>query len=96
MHGRAQPGGSFAGESNGESYPIVDERAAYFAALWACHAPEELTIAVLQNTALWDHNLNRLPGFAECVAYYLNQLINEGASATLTAFFARMTAAVNF
>lgn len=95
MRGTAQAGGKFAGEANGRFYPIVDERAAYFADLWARLQPTELTATVLHNTALWGHDLSRLPHFAECVTHYLNQLLEEGAAATLAAFFAEKTAAVN-
>ena len=94
MRGTAQPGGGYAGEANGRAYAIVDERAAYFADLWAQHAPEALTPAVLRNAALWGHDLTRLPGFAERVAAYLHQLLAEGAPATLAAFLARPPAAV--
>jgi tagaturonate reductase len=95
MRSTAQPGGGFAGEINGKSYPVVDERAAYFADLWAHHSPEALTTAVLHNAALWGHDLNRLSGFTECMVFYLNQLLKEGASATLTAFFAKRLVAVS-
>lgn len=87
MRGTAQSDGSFAGEAAGRPYPIQDERAAYFADLWAHAEPAELTAAVLRNTSLWGHDLTRLPQFAECVSYYLNQLLTDGAPATLAAFF---------
>ena len=95
MRGTVQENGKFEGEANGQPYLIVDERAAYFADLWARLSPDELTTAVLHNTSLWGHDLTRLPRFAECVAHYLNQLLEEGASATLAAFFAGKSAVVS-
>ena len=83
------------GEVNGQSYLIQDDRAAYFADLWARLSPEELTTAVLHNSALWGTDLTRLPGFAAKVSQYLGQLLEEGAPATLAAFFAKKTALVN-
>ncbi|ALW83966.1 altronate oxidoreductase [Hymenobacter sedentarius] len=83
------------GESNGEPYTIIDDRAGYFADLWARVSPPELTTTVLGNTALWGHDLTRLPGFADCVSQYLTQLMEEGAAATLVAFFTKKSAAVN-
>ena len=80
------------GEANGQSYLVQDDRAGYFAELWARLPPEELTTAVLHNTALWGHDLSLLPGFAIRVSQYLAQLLEEGAPATLAAFFTKKTA----
>ncbi|MDB5233131.1 MAG: altronate oxidoreductase, partial [Hymenobacter sp.] len=84
-----------AGEANGHPYTIIDDRAGYFADLWAKLSPEELTTTVLRNTALWGHDLSRLPGFGERVSQYLSQLLEEGAPATLAAFFTKKTALAN-
>ena len=81
------------GEAHGQPYAIQDDRADYFADLWARLAPAELVPAALHNVALWGADLSRLPGFADCVTRYLNQLLTEGAPATLAAFFARKTVA---
>ena len=80
------------GEANGQPYTIQDDRAGYFADLWARLPPAELAATALRNTVLWGHDLTRLPGFADKVSHYLNQLLEEGASATLAAFFTRKTA----
>jgi tagaturonate reductase len=80
------------GEANGEPYTIQDDRAGYFAELWAKFSPEDLANTALRNTALWGHDLTRLPGFAEKVTQYLHQLLEEGPSATLAAFFIKKTA----
>jgi tagaturonate reductase len=95
MRNTASAPGVGQGEINGEPYAIQDERAAYFAELWSRLSPEELTTTVLRNTALWGQDLSRLPGFADWVTQYLNQLLEEGASATLAAFFTKKPAAVN-
>ena len=83
------------GEVDGQTYTIQDDRAGYFADLWAKSSPEELTSIVLRNTALWGSDLSRLPGFADKVSQYLTQLLEEGASATLAAFFTKKTALAN-
>ncbi|GAB3729863.1 tagaturonate reductase [Hymenobacter agri] len=82
------------GEANGHPYEIQDDRAPYFANLWAHHSPAELVPAALHNAALWGHDLSRLPGFAASVTHYLQQLLGEGSPATLAAFFARKPVAV--
>ncbi|GAC1587440.1 MAG: tagaturonate reductase [Hymenobacter sp.] len=94
MRNTASAPGAGLGEANGQPYAIQDDRAGYFADLWARLPAAELTTTVLGNTALWGHDLTRLPGFAPCVAQYLAQLIEEGASATLAAFFAKKPAVV--
>jgi tagaturonate reductase len=95
MRNTASAPGQGQGEANGEPYTIQDDRAGYFADLWARCSPEELATAALRNTALWGHDLNRLPGFAEAVGKYLAQLLEEGASATLAGFFTKKATAVN-
>jgi tagaturonate reductase len=92
MRNTASAPGVGVGKANGHPYTIQDERAGYFADLWAKLAPEELTTTVLRNTALWGSDLSRLPGFADRVSQYLVQLLEEGAPATLAAFFTKKTA----
>lgn len=82
------------GEANSHSYDVQDDRAAYFADLWARLEPADLVHTTLHNAALWGHDLSRLPGFADSVTRYLTQLLEEGAPATLAAFFARKPVAV--
>jgi tagaturonate reductase len=71
------------GETNGELYPIQDEKASYFAEVWDRLEPAELTRTVLHNQALWGHDLSALPGFAACVTRYLEKLLTQGAHATV-------------
>ncbi len=88
MRGTTQRDGIWYGEHNGKAYPIQDQQAAYFSGLWARLSPDELTQAVLQNSALWGQNLNALPGFGDAVAGFLTRLLEKGVSATLNAQFA--------
>lgn len=85
MRATTRQGDVWYGERKGELYPIYDPQAPYFADVWAHLAPTELTQAVLQNTMLWGQDLSVLPGFADAVATYLNQLLETGALATLNA-----------
>jgi tagaturonate reductase len=87
MRGTTQQGDVWYGERNGELYPINDHQAGYFAHLWARFTPEELTQSVLQNTALWGHDLSQLPGFSDAVATYLTQLLEQGGLATVCTQF---------
>ncbi|MGI4870937.1 MAG: tagaturonate reductase [Janthinobacterium lividum] len=85
MRGTRQEGSTWQGEINGQQYPIQDEQAGYFAGLWQ-HAPAaEVVATVLSNTSLWGTDLTALPGFADCVARFLTQLEQDGATSTLAA-----------
>ena len=95
MRNAASGPGTGRGEANGQPYAIQDERAGYFADLWARLPPEELTGVVLRDPALWGHDLTLLPGFAARVAHYLTQLLAEGAPATLAALLAQPAAATS-
>ncbi|WP_345235119.1 tagaturonate reductase [Hymenobacter saemangeumensis] len=95
MRGTVQADGSVLGEANGQPYKIQDDRAAYFADLWARLSPQELITMVLHNSGLWGFDLLRLPGFAERVGGYLQQLMAEGAADTLAAFFSRKPVLAN-
>ncbi|GAB4032058.1 tagaturonate reductase [Spirosoma gilvum] len=75
------------GEREGVKYPIYDAQAGYFADLWARLSPQELTTTVLQNTALWGHDLSQLPGFADSVSHYLVQMVQNGVLSTVSAQF---------
>ncbi|MBN8820938.1 MULTISPECIES: tagaturonate reductase [unclassified Spirosoma] len=75
------------GEREGVKYPIYDAQAGYFADLWARLSPEELTTTVLQNTALWGHDLTLLAGFADSVSHYLVQMIETGVFSTVSSQF---------
>ncbi|MBF9221799.1 tagaturonate reductase [Hymenobacter ruricola] len=95
MRNTASAPGVGQGEANGEPYTIIDDRASYFADLWARLSPEELTTTALRNTVLWGQDLTRLPGFANAVTNYLTQLLEEDPAGTLAAFFTKKTALAN-
>ena len=94
MRATRQEGGVWYGEANGQSHPIQDEKASYFADLWQRLEPAELTRTVLHNQALWGHDLLLLPGFADCVTRYLEQLLELGAPATVAHALNRKPVAV--
>ncbi|MVM41553.1 tagaturonate reductase [Spirosoma sp. HMF3257] len=87
MRATSQQGDVWYGEREGVTYPIQDAQAGYFADLWARLTPRELTNEVLQNTTLWDNDLSLLPGFADAVAGYLAQMIENGVLATVATHF---------
>lgn len=87
MRATHQQDDTWYGERNGETYPIYDDQASYFAGLWARLTPQELTTTVLQNTSLWGQDLTQLPGFAAAVASHLAQLVESGVRATLSGYF---------
>ncbi|WP_234734861.1 tagaturonate reductase [Tellurirhabdus bombi] len=87
MRGTHQEEGLWYGELNGEAYPIQDEKAAYFADLWERLSPEELVYTVLKNKALWGHDLSQLPVLAPTISGYLLQMLENGAFATVSAYF---------
>ncbi|GAA4460253.1 tagaturonate reductase [Nibrella saemangeumensis] len=71
------------GNLDGREYPIQDEKAGYFADLWARQSPDTLTTTVLQNKSLWGHDLTLLPGFEAAVRDYLLQMLEKGAFAAV-------------
>ncbi len=85
--------GQFIGEITASggviSYPIRDEKAAYFYGDWqTVDVKEASTVhtfvkSVLSDAAIWQADLSTLPGFVDAVAENLNRLLNEGAEATL-------------
>lgn len=87
MRAVRQENGTWLGVRDGEAYPIHDTQAAYFADLWARLTPRELATTVLQNTALWGHDLTQLPGFADSVGTYLADMIENGVLTTISAQF---------
>ncbi|HEY0433219.1 MAG TPA: hypothetical protein VGC95_05075, partial [Chitinophagaceae bacterium] len=68
------------------NYPVNDDRAAYFSALWTTHGEAAIVSAVLSDRELWGEDLSLLPGFAPRVNHYLTSIVNNGARATLRRF----------
>ncbi|PJJ58747.1 tagaturonate reductase [Hymenobacter chitinivorans] len=83
MRGLREQDHTWYGELNGQPYPIQDEKAGYFADLWQRLTPAELTSTVLRNHTLWQQDLTQLPGFADQVTAYLQQMLAQGAYATV-------------
>ncbi len=60
-----------------------DEKAGYFADLWARYPAEEVVMKVLGDTSLWGVDLLLLKGFPEAVLEQLDILMNKGALTAL-------------
>ena len=72
-------GGQYFGILNGKEYPIQDEAASSYYKRWNTFAPAELVKEVLSDVALWEYDLNTLPGFYDSVLEKLNLIMNVGA-----------------
>lgn len=89
MKATYQENGCWYGQANGEAYLIQDEKAAYFADLWAQLSPQQLVSAVLANKSLWGGDLGQLPGFAGAVTNYLTEMLERGVYETVALFLNR-------
>lgn len=69
----------YYGQANGSKYLITDENAALYASRWKKYRPEFIVKRILENTDLWQTDLNQLPGFTKEVTSMLNILQAEGA-----------------
>ncbi|MFD2571629.1 tagaturonate reductase [Spirosoma soli] len=78
MRAADQRDDTWYGQRKGEAYPIRDDKAEYYAELWARLPPEELTETALKNRSLWGHDLSQLDGFANQVSEALLQLLDMG------------------
>ncbi|WP_324673017.1 tagaturonate reductase [Hymenobacter sp. GOD-10R] len=93
MKGTEQRGTTWYGQVNGGEYAIQDDKAGYFADLWATQEAEELVTTVLHNQSLWGHDLTQLPGFVKQVGDYLQKMLENGAYPTVAAYFNKTTLA---
>jgi tagaturonate reductase len=75
--------GQYRGMYNGNVYPIKDDQAHFYEALWRQHSAEAVVPAALRNEALWGTDLTRLVGFAEAVQEKLEALMKQGVLATV-------------
>ncbi|OUJ71676.1 tagaturonate reductase [Hymenobacter crusticola] len=91
MKGTEQRDATWYGQANGGEYVIQDDKAAYFADIWANHEAEELVNTVLSNQSLWGHDLTQLPDFAKQVSDYLQKMLENGAYPTVAAYFNKTT-----
>jgi tagaturonate reductase len=60
-----------------------DDKAGYFADLWAKHEPSEVAMVVMSDKSLWGADLTRLPGFVDGVREQLDILMEKGAVTAL-------------
>lgn len=75
--------GGYAGLTNGLSYRVHDDQAAYFSEAWKDKSVNELVDAVLADRKLWERDLTSLNGFADTVKKDLNSFMRNGVLATL-------------
>lgn len=75
--------GKYYGEYNGKKYLVNDDNAAWYAGKWTGGEVPVLVQKILSDTAFWDTNLAKLPGFAEAVTNKLDFLIKKGAAAAM-------------
>lgn len=79
--------GKYYGTANGKTYPIQDDRAAWFADKCKQVKGADLVYTVLSDEAFWETDLTRLPGFNDAVTAKFNMLQNDGALETLKQMF---------
>lgn len=72
---------------NNPDYTIKDDRAAYFFEKWQNSSAAALTHETLSDKQLWGKNLALLPGFAELVAEYVEDITEKGAKTVLQEFY---------
>ena len=75
--------GHFYGFSNGNYYPINDEKAALFMEKWKLKDPAVVVDKVLKETGLWGYDLTQLPGLAAAVTEKLEVMMAYGVKAGL-------------
>lgn len=79
-----QKGTAYRGSANDKSYIINDDKAPVLSQKWNAYAnPAAVAEAVLADTALWNEDLNLIPGFAGAVKQQLQFLTQSGAQAAL-------------
>lgn len=81
-----QDGDQYSGSSFGKKYLVNDDHAAWYAEKWARLEPSDLVREVLGDATFWEADLTSLPGFAEAVTGYLQQLLEQGAAPLIEKF----------
>ncbi|MGN6420589.1 MAG: tagaturonate reductase [Pseudobacter sp.] len=76
----------YYGNSFGRKYLVNDDHAAWYAEKWTRLEAADLVREVLSDAAFWDADLASLPGFAEAVTGYLQQLLEQGAAPLIEKF----------
>lgn len=83
----------YYGEVNGQTYPVEDEAAGYFAGLWAREDTGSLVDTVLADKNLWNADLSELEGLAAAIKENITILQNDGAMSAITGRHLRETIA---
>ena len=85
MRGVKSENGQFYGLRKGEYYRINDDHAAYFYNLWQelGYDPARLVSHVLQDTALWEYDLDSYGAFRHAVVERLSSMLKNGVHSTL-------------
>lgn len=78
MKVQADANGKYNGEFASIIYPVTDSQASIFESAWKKGDPAQVVDTILKDTTLWDTDLTRLPGFAEAVLGYLQQIEETG------------------
>lgn len=83
-------GDNFYGFSNGNSYLIQDQRAAYFYQKWQNHDLPEMVHLILKDAFIWGSDLTKLGVSEVNVVQYLESFANSGVADTLDGFLAKV------
>jgi tagaturonate reductase len=84
MKGVKKEGDTYYGQSNGQFYPIKDDKATFFHRKWQETKPSAIAEAILHDTYLWGGvDLSVLPGFAETVQEKLDDIIENGIASAI-------------
>jgi tagaturonate reductase len=84
MRATRKDGRRFFGQCKGAEYEIKDDSAGYFYELWSNNNADQVVDAVLGNSALWEAELDQLPGFAAAVKQQLNSMLQKGVLETVS------------
>lgn len=75
--------GNFYGRHASGEYVLSDGNAAWYATAWEKNGAEKIVETVLGNESLWQTDLNSIKDFTAEVNNWLQQLLSNGANATL-------------
>lgn len=68
----------YYGNFNGADYPVKDPKAGYFYEQWKNYPVPQLVKNVLSNTALWNADLDAIPGLAEKITENVEDILQSG------------------
>lgn len=76
--------GSYYGQFNGEKYLIDDDKASLLFKHWQNTDVKIVVCNLLSDTNLWSANLTELPGYADTVILYLEEIMEKGVQETIS------------